>query len=230
MKKQNKKSLLILAVILCMILAAGAACMLMRAFGLEKKDRQLDEQFERELEESQKTIDKLKEQEAEMETDVSSTFDDPLSPTTETLFVSLADCRPGEILSAETLYMDNPGIYFTARQILEGDEIYQRIQEWLLQEKSDVAFKSLRYLKMPYYDQEGKILVGEMIVNAEISQKVLDAFQESFQMKQKISALNLEENLWAEPEAWTDIKSRYHLAYEKPEEEAEADDAVFVQE
>lgn len=229
MKKDSRKLLLMLGLILCAALAAGAVYMLIRTFRFEVTNRQLDEQYERELEESRKTIDKLKEQEAELKSDVSQASKAP-SPTPQPLLVSIMDYDSGETIPEDSLYMDNPGIYFTARQISDGDEIYLRIKERLSQDGNSVAPDSLRYLKMPYYDQEGKILAGEMVVNAEISQQVLDAFLDAFQNKQRISSMNLEDNCWTEPKDWEELKNRYHLTDEKAEEESEEDDVVFVQE
>lgn len=220
MKKDSRKLLLMLGLILCAVLAAGAVYMLIRTFRFEETNRQLDEQYERELEESRKTIDKLKEQEAEITSEISRTAESS-SPTPQPLLVSIMDYDPGEVIPEDSLYMENPGIYFTARQISDDDEIYLRIQECLSQNGNSAAVDSLRYLKMPYYDQEGKILAGEMVVNAEISQQVLDAFLDAFENKQRISSMNLEDNCWTEPRDWANLKNRYHLTDEKAEEEAE---------
>lgn len=227
---QNKKIPLILVIVLCLAVAAGGGFLLMRTLRLRQETQQLDEQFAKELEESRKTIDKLKEQETELDADISDAVEKQkdsgaaegnmenvpsVTPTPEPLLVSIRDRRPGEILSPESLYMENPGIYFTASQISEGDEATQRIRSILSQKNKDIDLEQLRYLKMPYYDQKGEIVAGEMIVNTEISGNVLEGFLELFRKKEKIQSLDLEENLWTEPEDWTTIKNKFHLPNEK---------------
>ncbi|MDO4305640.1 MAG: hypothetical protein Q4C77_02315 [Eubacteriales bacterium] len=250
MKKQNKKMPFILVSVLCMVLAAGGGFLVMRTLRLREETQHLDEQFAKELEESRKTIDKLKEQETELEKDLSQESEEKqdadaakeqeseetdeavpsLTPTPGPVFVSIMDCLPGEILPAERLYMENPGIYFTAAQIAEGDDIYRRFSDRLSQENGENPLERLRYLKMPYYDDQGEIRVGEMVVNAEISQEVLDAFLELFQKKQEISSLNLEENIWMKPDDWSALKNKFHLTYEKTEEESKQTEATGTKE
>lgn len=262
MKKQNSKVPLMPVIVLCLLLAAGAGFLAVRAVKLGRERRQMDAQFEKELEESRKTIDQLKKQEAEIDADISTAAEEKAailtpSPTPEPLLVSLFECQPGEVLPEERLYMDNPGIYFTASRIQEGDAVYQRISDSPSIKSITPALAQLRYLKMPYYDQKGEILTGEMVVNAEISQHVLDAFLSAFKKRQKMEPVTLEENLWTEPESWKELKDKFHLTYEDPDEiqetntplknkettealensepsgtpkEAEARDAVFVEE
>lgn len=161
MKKKNTP-LVILIAVLCVLLVSAAGMLLMNFVWLRQENRQMDEQFIRELEESQKTIDKLKEQEAELDSEItkakmtSTPLPDPATETEEFL-ISIQDCQPGETLDANALYMDNPGIYFTAQEIQEGDEVYQRISGILSTGNRKTTLNELRYLRMPYYNQDGGI-------------------------------------------------------------------------
>lgn len=223
MKNQNKKMPILLGIVLCLCIAAGAGYLLRNAYLLKKNNRQLDEQFTKELEESQKTIDQLKEQKAELETDIQKVEEErnhvsieesqqtrePSEPTPIPLRAGILDCQPGEILPAETLYLDNPGIYFTASPIPEGEEICLRIMDLLPGDADSVPFGNLRYLKMPYYQQNGEIHVGEMVVTSALSQTVLDTFLDLFQKKQSFPSMELKDNLWIEETDLAHITETY---------------------
>ncbi len=223
MNKQNKKMPILFGIVLCLCIAAGAGYLLRNAYLLKKDDRQLDELFAKELEESQKTIDQLKEQKEELETDIqkaeeevnnvprkeSQPVQEPSTSAPMPLRASILDCQPGEVLSGETLYPDNPGIYFTASPILEGDEIYTQITDMVPGDAGSVTCDQLRYLKMPYYQQNGEIHVGEMVVTSELSQKVLDAFLDFFEKKHRFSSMDLKDNLWIEETDLTNITEKY---------------------
>lgn len=186
--------------------------MLRNAYLLNRDDRQLDEEFTEELEESRKTIDQLKEREEELETDIQKAEEEknniPASASVP-LLTSIMDCQPGEVLPEESLYLDNPGIYFTASPILEDSEKNQRIIDMLPSNKNADFYAQLRYLKMPYYQQNGEVHVGEMVVRKELSQAVLDSFLELFQKKQVFPSMNLEDNLWVEEENLSNILVGY---------------------
>lgn len=220
---------MILTAVVCLILAGSLAFILAGAFRLDRETRALDEQFAQEQEKTRETIDKLKEQEAVLETEAADiqesgnpseenetefSQENPdvqtveKADSSEPLLVSILDCLQGEALKESSLYMDNPGIYFIARQIIEGDEIYQRAESKIRPDISGISLTDLRYLKMPYYNKNGEIRVGEMIVKTSISQEVLDGCLELFRQKHQIVSMNLDDHIWIEDDDAESIISR----------------------
>lgn len=218
MKKHTGKMPLVVIIMICLVLLGGGSFFAMRFFRLRQENRQLEEQFARELQESRKTIDKLKEQEEDLDTRIADARSDDESDeqdlngpededdTEPQLLVSILACEPGELLPESALYMDNPGIYFTAEEIHEEDAVYQRIPDSVHLE--DMSLDQLRYLKMPYYNLEGEIRVGEMIVNSSIAQEVLEGCLTLFREKYKISSMELETQCWPEEKSWSSLKNK----------------------
>lgn len=198
MNKRNSKTVMIFTSVICLVLAGSIIYLLAGTLRLNRETRALDEQFAQEQEKTRETIDKLKEQEAAIDTETADISEPEPSPTPESLLVSILDCLQGETLKESSLYMDNPGIYFTAQQIFDGDEIYQRAESRINPDKSGLSLSELRYLKMPYYNIKGEIQVGEMVVKASVSQEVLDGCLELFRQKQQIVSMNLEDHIWIE--------------------------------
>ena len=112
------------------------------------------------------------------------------------ILIDLSDCFAGQILTEQQLYLENPGIYFTAQKIIRDDYVHQRMNGVVPRDGGSVELEDLRYLKLLIYNQEGQIQVGELVVNKAISQKVLDGFLEKFQSNEKTTELKLEENCW----------------------------------
>ena len=69
---------------------------------------------------------------------------------------------------------------FTASEIAEGDEVYNRINGKSYQENENISLEDLRYLQISHYDFDHEIQTGELIVNAELADEVLEIFQETF--------------------------------------------------
>ena len=249
MNKKGNKGTILLTVAICLVLAGVVAFFLIGIRRLDRNNQRLDEQFLQEQEKTRETIDKLKEQEAELDSAIADIKGEDadqetngiresqsgqemesieeaepnqetgvvqesesgqeqngipeVTPTQETLLVSILDCLQVETLKESSLYMDNPGIYFTAQQIVEGDEIYQRAKSQI--DSENISLRELRYLKMPYYNTKGEIQVGEMIVKASISQEVLSGCLELFQEKRGISSMNLDAHIWITEEKAQDI-------------------------
>lgn len=61
-------------------------------------------------------------------------------------------------------------------------------------ESGGISFSKLKYLTVPYYDFKGKVRVGHMIVNEDISEEVLDIFAELFDIRYPIESMELPEN------------------------------------
>lgn len=218
MKKKNKAVMLFAAAVLSTVLIGMVGFLVMHFVRMGQEERLMEEQFSRELKESQKTIDKLKEQESELDSELAkarlTTTPSPEDASKEMeLLASILDCQPGEVLNAGQLYLDNSGIYFTAQEIQEGDDVYLRISKALNLNTEEIRLNELRYLRMPYYRLDGEILVGEMVVQKSIAQSVLDGCLELFQKKYAVSSMNLEDHCWVKETDWESVKTR--LGFQK---------------
>lgn len=203
--KKNNKALLILTAVLCAVLIFGAVFLVMYFMHLHQANRQMEEQFSQELEESRKTIDELKEQEEELDSELEKAR---AGSVPEEFLVSIMDCQPGELLEEKDLYMANPGIYFTSREIREGDEVHLKIADMLKSGNTETEPDKLRCLRMPYYNLDGDIQVGEMVVRKSIALEVLDQCQKLFQEKYAISSMSIENCCWPEITDWETLKEK----------------------
>jgi hypothetical protein len=86
--------------------------------------------------------------------------------------------------------------FFVSSNIEEGDAIYNRIIGKSYQPNEDIALEELRYLKMLHYNYDGKIQVGEMIVNSLIEKECLEIFQTLFESKYQICRMVLIDEFW----------------------------------
>ena len=102
----------------------------------------------------------------------------------------------GDILADSAFDFDDPGRYFAAREITEGDPVYQRIYGRSYQENDYVSLSDLRYLRLVHYNFDGRIQVGEMIVNAQIADDVLFIFRELFMRGYQIRKMHLIDDYW----------------------------------
>lgn len=85
---------------------------------------------------------------------------------------------------------------FTASEITEGSEVYNRINGKSYQENENISLKDLRYLQISHYDFDHKIQTGELIVNAELADEVLEIFQELYDAEYEIAAMHLIDDYW----------------------------------
>lgn len=115
----------------------------------------------------------------------------------ETYLGSLSGLTPGTILDDSQIDFSNLKQYFNSWNIEEGDNLYTRIigKSWVPNDQ--VPLNSLVYLKMPHYNFDGQIQVGEMIVNREIEEDVKAVFMELFEEKYEIQSMYLIDNYWA---------------------------------
>lgn len=129
-------------------------------------------------------------------------------PKTEPAFLeSLSGLSPGTVLSEEELDFDNLDQYFMAWEIEEGDNLYERINGKSYKKNDYVPLESLRYLKMPHYNFDGQVQVGEMIVSEDILEDVFAIFKELFQAKYQIQSMYLVDNYWTGDPDTTDSAS-----------------------
>ncbi len=197
MKKNQSNIRAGLLILLCILLLAGAAALLMRFLRLKNETMELDQQYQQEIEENSTDIEQWEAEETPQE-EIPETPAPTVTPSSEVqgILIDLSDCSAGQILTEQQLYLENPGIYFTAQKIIRDDYVHQRMNGVVPRDGGSVELEDLRYLKLLIYNQEGQIQVGELVVNKAISQKVLDGFLEKFQSNEKTTELKLEENCW----------------------------------
>ena len=102
----------------------------------------------------------------------------------------------GNVIADSAFDHADPGKYFASREIVEGDPVYLRIYGKSYQENDYISLDNLRYLRMVHYNFDGKIQVGEMIVNAEIADDVLFIFSELFMRGYQIRKMHLIDDYW----------------------------------
>ena len=81
-------------------------------------------------------------------------------------------------------------------EIERGDNLFQRINGKSYQENDAVPLESLRYLKMPHYNFDGDIQVGELIVNQDVVEDIFLIFMELFEAEYQIQSMYLIDNYW----------------------------------
>lgn len=74
------------------------------------------------------------------------------------------------------------------------EEIRQQMEGVSMQHLSGVTYDDLSYLTIPYYDFEGNVQEGHMIVNAQLADEVLLIFQELYNIKYPIQRMELIDN------------------------------------
>ncbi|WP_051234225.1 hypothetical protein [Butyrivibrio sp. NC3005] len=86
----------------------------------------------------------------------------------------------GTVIEENKIDSTNLDLYFTSVKIKKDDNIYKRIYGKTYVENKDISLDDLRYLKMLHYNFDGKIVVGEMIVNKNIESNTLNVFKTFF--------------------------------------------------
>ncbi len=88
--------------------------------------------------------------------------------------------------------------YFKSYEIQENDEIYNRIYSKSFPTHNEISLDSIRYLKMIYYNYDKEVVVGEMIVNKNLVDDVLSAFQQLFENHIEIYSMRLIDDFYEE--------------------------------
>lgn len=120
---------------------------------------------------------------------------------------SLSGIPAGTILAEEQIDFSNLDAYFMSWAIEEGDNLYERINGKSYRANDYVPLSSLCYLKMPHYNFDGRIQVGEMIVSREIEEDVKSIFKELFEARYEIDSMYLIDNYWTGDPDTTDSAS-----------------------
>ena len=119
----------------------------------------------------------------------------------------MSGLAPGTILDESQIDFSHLSQYFSSWEIEEGDNLYNRINGKSYRANDTVSLSSLRYLKMPHYNFNGQIQVGEMIVSKDIEADIKAIFQELFEAKYQIQSMYLVDNYWTGDPDTTDSAS-----------------------
>lgn len=128
----------------------------------------------------------------------------------------LSGLEPGTILQKEQIDFEHPEAYFMVWEIEEGDNLHERINGKSYRENPNIDLESLRYLKLPHYNFEGQIQVGELIVNRDITEDVIEAFLALFEDEYQIESMYLIDNYWTgDPDStdWASIDANNTSAF-----------------
>lgn len=109
--------------------------------------------------------------------------------------VSVDSMEIGQVISAEQV-AGKAEDFFKAYEIVEGDDVYNRINGRSYYANDNIGLSDLRYLKMAHYNFEHQVQIGEMIVNAQISNDVLNIFKELFEAEYEIQSMRLIDDYW----------------------------------
>lgn len=135
-------------------------------------------------------------QEAQKEQQNTQEGQGTLSPSQGTSVFSSgfgSSLNAGEIIE----YPENIDTYFQAYTIEREGEVFNRINGKSYRDNDNVALEDLRYLKLLHYNFDHEIQVGEMIVNAQLQDDVLQIFRELFENEYEIQSVYLVDNYWA---------------------------------
>lgn len=117
-----------------------------------------------------------------------------ISPPSGNLAFSDTQLRVGGAISDDEII--NIDKYFTSSEIKRGDAVFNRINGKSYRDNNDIALEDLRYLTIPYYNFEQQVMLGEMIVNVDIQEDVLNIFKELFNNKYEINSMKLIDDYW----------------------------------
>ncbi|MDR1766354.1 MAG: M15 family metallopeptidase [Lachnospiraceae bacterium] len=109
---------------------------------------------------------------------------------------SLSGIAPGTVIDPAQIDFEDIDKYFMWWNIEEGDNLFARIDGKSYQKNDVVPVSSLKYLKLPHYNFNGQIQVGELVVNADVKDDFLNIFKELFQAQYQIQSMYLVDNYW----------------------------------
>lgn len=86
--------------------------------------------------------------------------------------------------------------FFQEYTIRRGDAVYNRIYGKSYVDNSNIGLGDLRYLRILHYDYRHRIRLGEMIVNQDVSQDVINIFKTLFENGYEIESMRLIDDFW----------------------------------
>lgn len=110
--------------------------------------------------------------------------------------VSSEDADIMEEEPIEEIVIQEPVALFSAREIVEGDDVYNRIIGKSYVDNPNVALSDLRYLTISYYNFDHQVKEGEMIVNKAIADDVINIFKELYDIEYEIYSMHLIDDFW----------------------------------
>ena len=122
----------------------------------------------------------------------------PTAEPTPTPLKDITALPPGYVFAEGDFDFEALDGYFVIREIVPGDGIFERINGKSYYENENVALSDLRYLMVPHYNFEGKIQVGEIIVNTRLAEEFIEIFKEFFSIQYQIRSMYLVDNYWQE--------------------------------
>ncbi len=140
---------------------------------------------------SENVVESAGSAETEAETEAEAETEEAL-PDPEDIITAPA----GTYVDPADIDMDRISDYFTAEEIVEGDEVYQRIYGKSYVDNDNVALSDLRYIKVLHYDFDHNIKVGEIIVNKAVSDDIRMIFGELFYSEYEINSMHLIDDYW----------------------------------
>lgn len=123
-------------------------------------------------------------------TDINLVIEEVESP------VSSEDADIIEEEPIEEIVIEEPTALFSAREIVEGDDVYNRIIGKSYVDNPNVALSDLRYLTISYYNFDHQVKEGEMIVNKAIADDVINIFKELYDIEYEIYSMRLIDDFW----------------------------------
>ena len=158
-------------------------------------------------------IDK-KRAEAEQAMNKSNLSDSMLQPPSsdDSIFSGnndLDNLQVGQIID-EFEVIGSEDLYFKAYEIEEGDSVYNRINGRSYYANDNIALSDLRYLKLVHYNFEHNVQVGELIINAAISDDVINIFKDLFYEEYEIESMRLIDDYWTGDGESSDSNSIEH--------------------
>lgn len=125
---------------------------------------------------------------------------------TASVIIDPVDLAPGDIIT-ETVALANPNVYFYKQDIIEGSNVFNRINGKSYRKNDNIGLENLQYIKVIHYNFEQQVQVGEIITNASISDDVINIFKELFEAKYEIQSIYLIDNYWTGDGTSTDTAS-----------------------
>lgn len=102
----------------------------------------------------------------------------------------------GTVVTLPELDTARMKLYFQAYEIKTTGYTYSRINGKSYQENSNIKLGDLRYLKVLHYNFDHERQVGELIVNAELAEEILEIFKELYDAEYEIESMHLVDNYW----------------------------------
>lgn len=216
MKQKKKIRFAILVSLVCIVTVAAAVALTVSIFRQKSELKETTEKLKQvqmaerasknELEKLREDIETLKKKAGALQVSIDG-LQEEKQKNEEAGETSIDELEPGEIIPFENLSAFGTDEYFKAYEIQEGDEIFERINGKSFRENDAVSLSDLRYMKLLHYNFDGEIQVGELIVNAALTEDYRTAFMRLFENEYQIQSMYLVDNYWTGDADTTDTAS-----------------------